>query len=97
MSYTMTVDMPEGATAYVKRRGELFQRELDAVVLAFITTRMELEGSDPADVSEEGSASSVESGLDLFNRLRENAPLMEDEELNVFDRVRDYGREVALS
>ena len=36
------------------------------------------------------------SGLDLFRRLRENAPLLDEDEVRLFDRVKDCGREVEL-
>ena len=36
------------------------------------------------------------SGLDLFRCLRENAPLLDEDEVRLFDRVKDYGREVEL-
>lgn len=37
------------------------------------------------------------SGLDLFNALRDHGPILEDSEMSVFDRVKDFGREVELA
>ena len=44
MSYTMTLDMPGKASAYVARRGSLFQSQLRSLVIAFVTTEMQREG-----------------------------------------------------
>ena len=44
MSYTMTLDMPGKATAYVERRGSRFQSQLRSLVIAFVTTEMQREG-----------------------------------------------------
>lgn len=36
------------------------------------------------------------SGLDLFNSLRDQGPILDEAELSVFDRVKDLGRQVEL-
>lgn len=36
------------------------------------------------------------SGLDLFNSLRDHGPILEDAEMSVFERVKDFGRTVEL-
>lgn len=41
--------------------------------------------------------SSRQSGLEMFEKLHDGGPILEDEDMNVFDRVRDYGREVSLA
>ena len=41
--------------------------------------------------------SSRQSGLAMFEKLHEGGPILEDEDMSVFDRVRDYGRKVALA
>jgi len=96
MSYTMTLDMPQKATEYIERRGVRFQNELNAIVLAFVTTQMQNEDVPvPADVDDVKS-SRQKTGLDLFQALREGGPLLDDDEMHIFDRVKDYGREVDL-
>ena len=37
------------------------------------------------------------SGLDVFDSLREQGPILDETELSVFDRVKDCGRQVALA
>lgn len=87
MSYTLTIDEPAVAS-YVTRRGPQFREEFNALLVAYVQTRMSYE---QAPVHER------DTGADLFRRLRENAPLLDDEELRLFDRVKDYGREVELA
>lgn len=41
MSYTMTMDMPPKVSEYVCRQGNCFLDELKALVLAFVTVRMQ--------------------------------------------------------
>lgn len=43
------------------------------------------------------SAHKVSSGLDLFNSLREQGPILDDSEMSAFDRVRDLGRKVEIA
>jgi len=90
----MTLDMPQKATEYIERRGSRFQREVSAIVLAFVTTQMQCEGQL---TSSDEQDSSLRTGLDLFQALREDGPLLDDGEMRVFDRVKDYGRKVELS
>jgi len=58
MSYTMTLDMPQKATEYVERRGARFRDQLNAIVLAIITTQMEQETADgcPRNAQPNGDA-----------------------------------------
>ena len=57
MSYTMTLDMPGKASAYVERRGAHFQSQLRSLVIAFVTTEMQREGyewsGDYSDATQE--------------------------------------------
>lgn len=87
MSYTLTIDEPEVAS-YVIRRGPQFREEFSALLVAYVQTRMAYEQPPRRE---------VHSGLELFQRLRENAPLLDDDEMRLFDRVKDYGREVELT
>ena len=87
MSYTLTIDEPAVAS-YVTRRGPQFREEIDALLVAYVRTRMS---------HEQVQAHERNTGLDLFRRLRESAPLLDDEELRLFDRVKDCGREVELA
>lgn len=89
MSYTLTIDEPSVAS-YMTRRGPQFREEFSALLVAYVRTRMSYE-QVPAQERKS------RSGLDLFRLLRENAPLLEEEEMSAFDRVKDYGREVELA
>ena len=86
MSYTLTIDEPDVAS-YMTRHSPQFREEFGALLVAYVKTRMAYEETSMVDVY---------SGLDLFNRLREKAPLLSDEELRMFDRAEDCGREVDL-
>lgn len=87
MSYTLTIDEPEVAS-YMTRRGPQFREEFSALLVAYVQTRMAYE---------QPSERKVQSGLDLFQRLRERAPLLDDDEMRLFDRDKDSGREVELA
>ena len=89
MSYTMTIDEPSVAS-YMTRRGPQFREEFNALLVAYVQTRMTYEQAP----RQEGT---FRSGLDLFRCLRENAPLLDDDEVRLFDHVRDRGREVELA
>lgn len=45
----------------------------------------------------ETTRSSRRSGLEMFEKLHEDGPVLEDEDMKVFDRVQDCGREVSLA
>jgi len=97
MSYTMTLDMPQKATEYIERRGARFQNEVNAIVLAFVMTQMQYEDvPTSADVNEFQEASLI-TGAEFLKRLRGEGPFLSDEEMHIFDRVKDYGREVELA
>jgi len=96
MSYTMTLDMPQKATEYIERRGIRFQKEVNAIVLAFVTTQMQYEDVPTSTDVDEMKSSRQKTGLDLFLALRDGGPLLDDDEMHIFDRVKDYGREVEL-
>ena len=87
MSYTLTIDEPEVAS-YMTRRGPQFREEFSALLVAYVQTRMAYEPPPGRE---------AHSGLELFQRLRENAPLLDDDEMRLFDRIEDYGREVELA
>ena len=87
MSYTLTIDEPSVAS-YVTRRGPQFRDEFKALLVAYVQARMAYEQKD---------VPKRDSGLDLFHRLRANAPLLDDEEMRLFDRAKDVGREVELA
>lgn len=53
MSYTMTVDMPERAKAYIRRQGPRFSEELNAIVLAVVQAKMQYEDLPTSDADEE--------------------------------------------
>lgn len=89
MSYTLTIDEPSVAS-YMTRRGPQFREEFNALLVAYVQTRMSYE---QAPIQER----KPRSGLDLFRCLRENAPLLDEDEVRLFDRVKDYGREVELA
>ena len=89
MSYTLTIDEPAVAS-YVTRRGPLFRDEFNALLVAYVQTRMAYEQVPTQERK-------PHSGLDLFRCLRENAPLLDDDEVRLFDRVKDCGREVELA
>ena len=89
MSYTLTIDEPSVAS-YMTRRGSQFREEFNALLVAYVQTRMSYE-----QVPAQGRK--ARSGLDLFRHLRENAPLLEEKEMGLFDRVKDYGRAVELA
>jgi len=97
MSYTMTLDMPQKATEYIERRGSRFQHEVSAIVLAFVTTQMQCEGRTTLSGGDVSLDSPTKTGLDLFQALRGDGPFLDDEEMHVFDRVKDYGRTVDLA
>lgn len=88
MSYTLTIDEPSVVT-YMTRRGPQFREEFNALLVAYVQTRMSYELTPMRELSR--------SGLDLFRSLRENAPLLDEDELRLFDRVKEYGREVELA
>ncbi len=96
MSYTMTLDMPQKATEYIERRGIRFKNEVNAIVLAFVTTQMQYEDVPTDAVADDGLSAPPKTGADLFRALREGGPLLDDDEMHIFDRVKDYGREVEL-
>jgi len=41
MSYTMTMDMPRKASAYLERRGPRFRAQLQSLVIAFVMSEMQ--------------------------------------------------------
>lgn len=88
MSYTLTIDEPSVAS-YMTRRGPQFREEFRALLVAYVQTRMSYEQAPTQERN-------LRSGQDLFRRLRENAPLFDEEEMRLFDRVKDCGREVEL-
>jgi len=96
MSYTMTLDMPQKATEYIERRGVRFQNEVNAIVLAFVTTQMQYEDVPTSTVVDASPSSSPKTGAEFVKRLRGDGPFLSDEEMHIFDRVKDYGREVDL-
>ena len=49
------------------------------------------------DIGDSAERSSRQSGLAMFEKLHEGGPILEDEDMNVFDRVQDRGREVSLA
>jgi len=55
MSYTMTVDMPERAKAYIMRQGPRFSEELNAIVLAVVQAKMQYEDLPTSDADEEAA------------------------------------------
>ena len=89
MSYTLTIDEPSVAS-YMTRRGPQFREEFRALLVAYVQTRMSYEQAPTQERN-------LRSGQDLFRRLRENAPLLNEDEVRLFDRVKDYGREVELA
>jgi len=97
MSYTMTLDMPQKATEYIERRGVRFQNEVNAIVLAFVTTQMQYEDVPVSTDMDETPAIQPKTGAEFLKRLRGDGPFLSDEEMHIFDRVKDYGREVDLA
>ncbi len=89
MSYTLTIDEPS-VTSYMTRRGPQFREEFNALLVAYVRTRMSYEQVPTQERK-------THSGLDLFRSLRENAPLLDDDEVRLFDRVKDCGRKVELA
>ena len=89
MSYTLTIDEPS-ITSYMTRRGPQFREEFNALLVAYVRTRMSYEQTPMQGCP-------PRSGLDLFRCLRENAPLLDEDEVRLFDRVKDCGREVELA
>ena len=89
MSYTLTIDEPSVAS-YVTRRGPQFREEFNALLVAYVQTRMSYEQAPM-------QGHKPRSGLELFCRLRENAPLLDEDEMRLFDRMKDCGREVELA
>ena len=89
MSYTLTIDEPSVAS-YVTRRGPQFREEFNALLVAYVQTRMSYEQAPM-------QGRKPRSGLELFCRLRENAPLLDEDEMRLFDRMKDCGREVELA
>ena len=49
------------------------------------------------DIGDSAERSPRQSGLAMFENLHEGGPILEDEYMNVFDRVQDRGREVSLA
>lgn len=49
------------------------------------------------DIGDSAERSPRQSGLAMFENLHEGGPILEDEDMNVFDRVQDHGREVSLA
>ena len=89
MSYTLTIDEPSVAS-YMTRRGPQFREEFNALLVAYVRTRMTYEQAPTQERT-------LRSGLDLFRCLRENAPLLDEDEVRLFGRVKDCGREVELA
>ena len=89
MSYTLTIDEPSVAS-YMTRRGPQFREEFNALLVAYVRTRMTYEQTPTQERT-------LRSGLDLFRCLRENAPLLDEDEVRLFGRVKDCGREVELA
>ena len=93
MSYMLTLDMPPEAASFMTRQSSRSLDELKAVFVALVTAKMEESQLSSADVPQ----NSRRSGLDLFNALRDVGPILGDDEMNVFERMRDFRREVSLS
>ena len=89
VSYTLTIDEPSVAS-YMTRRGPQFHEEFNALLVAYVQTRMSYDQVPMPECK-------PRSGLDLFRCLRENAPLLDEDEVRLFDRVKDCGREVGLA
>jgi len=85
MSYTMTLDMPQKEASYLARHGAQFRRELSAIALVIVQSRMYQDGEERL------------AGSEFLKRLRGDGPFLDDEEMHVFDRVKDYGRTVDLA
>jgi len=49
MSYTMTFDFPQRTANYVERQGERFRDELNALVVAIISTKMQYDSETVAE------------------------------------------------
>ena len=49
------------------------------------------------DIGDSAERLSRQSGLAMFEKLHEGGPILEDEDMNVFDRVQDRGREVSFA
>jgi len=85
MSYTMTLDMPQKEAAYVARHRAQFQSELNAIALVIVQSRMQPTREESL------------TAADFLERLRGDGPFLDDEEMHVFDRVKDYGRPIDLA
>lgn len=63
MSFTMTLDMPQKATEYVERRGTRYRDQLNAIMLAIITTQMEHESVDGCPCNSQPNGEAVFAAL----------------------------------
>jgi len=61
MSYTMTLDMPERTTEFVRSREERLRPALNSIVVAFITEQMQHEDSLGRDVCANATVAECES------------------------------------
>jgi len=55
MSYTMTLDMPQVASAYLERRGPRFQAQLRSLIVAFVMSEMQSDEHEHSRPSESGA------------------------------------------
>jgi len=68
MSYTMTLDIPERTTEFVRKRESQLRPALNAIVVAFVATQMQYEDS-LARGNGLASKSGVESVMAAFEKL----------------------------
>jgi len=101
MSYTMTLDMPERTTEFVRRREARLRPALHSIVVAFITTQMRYEDSldrddavNAADADRESRQDEVGVIMAEFDKLATLTSARRDSPY-VFNRADAYAETLA--
>jgi len=101
MSYTMTLDMPQKATEYIRRREVQLRPALNSIVVAFVATQMQYEDSlvqddraKAADVADEPCRNDVNAVMAAFDELAASTSARRSEPY-VFNRADAYAETLA--
>jgi len=101
MSYTMTLDIPERTTEFVRRREARLRPALNSIAVAFITTQMSYEdsldrddGINVADAACESGRDEVKTIMAAFDKLATSTSARRTEPY-VFNRADAYAETLA--
>jgi len=101
MSYTMTLDMPQKATEYIRKREVQLRPALNSIVIAFVASQMQYEDllaqDDRAKAAEESDGScrnDVKAVMAAFDELVTSTSTRRSEPY-VFNRADAYAETLA--